>query len=267
MTTVHDVIPMIFPDRVAKSKKARLYPLYRWLMKEVGARSDVIITDSNASKTDIIQHLRIADPSKIRPVYCGVSDRFRPSPRPPQTEPSRSRTILYVGRADPYKNLSAVIKALPIIRKHCTFPVTLTVAGSHDSRYPEAERMAGELGVEAFVNWTGYLSDEMLTLAYQQSDVLVHPSLYEGFGLQVVEAMACGLPVVCSRAGSLPEVAGDAAILVDPSDSKMLARRIADVLTDGALARQLSKKGIRQAARFTWVRTAAETLAIYEELA
>jgi glycosyltransferase involved in cell wall biosynthesis len=265
VATVHDVIPMIFPDLVPKSKKARVYPLYRWLMKRVGTRADIIVTDSHASKTDIVKHLRIANPSKVRPIYCGVSERFRPAPRRAQTDSSRPRTLLYVGRADPYKNLAGVIRALPQIREQCPFPVTLTVAGSPDPRYPEAQHLAVELKVNDFVNWTGYLSDEALTTAYQQADVLVHPSLYEGFGLQVVEAMACGLPVVCSNAGSLPEVVGEAAIAVPPNDIVALTGRIAEVLTREALAREMSEKGIRQAAQFTWSRTAAETLAVYEE--
>ena len=267
VATVHDVIPMIFPRLVPKSKKARVYPLYRWLMIQVGARADVVITDSQASKTDIVRHLRIANPGRVRPVYCGVSDRFRPAPRPGRAERSATRTLLYVGRAAPYKNLAAVIRARPDIRKQCPFPVTLTVAGSPDPRYPEAQRVALDLQVNDAVNWTGYLSDEMLASAYRQADVLVHPSLYEGFGLQVVEAMASGLPVVCSRAGSLPEVAGDAALLVDPQDPADIARRVVEVLTRPGLAGELSEKGIRRAASFTWTRTAAETLAIYEELA
>lgn len=267
VATIHDVIPMIYPDRVPKSKKARVYPIYRWLMKEVGARADVIATVSNASRADIIRHLRIADPSKVKPVYDGVSERFVPAPRPVASDPSRQRTLLYVGRADPYKNLAVALRALPHIQQQCPFPVTLTVVGSPDPRYPEAQQLAAELGLNRSINWTGYLSDDALTAAYQQADVLVHPSLYEGFGLQVVEAMACGLPVVCSRAGSLPEVVGDAALMVDPQDATMLARQVTDVLTNAGRAREMSAKGIRRAAQFTWARTAAETLAIYEGLA
>jgi alpha-1,3-rhamnosyl/mannosyltransferase len=267
VATVHDVIPMLFPRLVPRSRKARLYPIYRWLMRQVGARADVIITDSNAARADILKHLCIGDASKVKPVYCGVSDRFRPAPRPPVTDASRPRTLLYVGRADPYKNLAAVIRALPDIRKQCPFPVTLTLAGSPDPRYPEAQDLAAALNVRDGIRWTGYLSDEALMAAYHQADLLVHPSLYEGFGLQVVEAMASGLPVVCSNAGSLPEVVGDAAITVDPHDSAALARRVIEVLTDAALAARMSEEGVRRAAQFTWERTAAETLAIYRELA
>ena len=267
VATVHDVIPMIFPQLVPKSTKARLYPVYRWLMLQIGARADVIITDSNASRADIVRHLRIDDASKVKPVYCGVSDRFRPAARPAATDSARPRTLLYVGRADPYKNLAAVIRALPDIQKQCPFPVTLTVAGSPDPRYPEAQDLAVALNVQDAIRWTGYLSDDAMMSAYHQADLLVHPSLYEGFGLQVVEAMASGLPVVCSNAGSLPEVVGDAAITVDPHDSAALARRVAEVLTNAALAARMSEQGVRRAGQFTWARTAAETLAIYQGLA
>ena len=258
---------MIFPRLVPRSKKARLYPLYRWVMMETGRRAARIVTDSNASRDDIIRLLRIADPSKVRTVYSGVSSRFKPAPgRTASADPGRPRTLLYVGRADPYKNLVTIIRALPQIRKQCPFPVSLTVAGSPDPRYPEARAAAEEWGVADAVKWTGYLSDDALASLYQTSDVLVHLSLCEGFGLQVAEAMASGLPVVCSNTSSLPEVAGDAAILVDPTDVAQVAARVAEVLTRPDLAGELARKGAARAAQFTWPRAAAETLAIYREL-
>ena len=122
------------------------------------------------------------------------------------------------------------------------------------------------MGVQDAITWTGYVSDEELVVAYQGADVLVHPSRYEGFGLQVAEAMSCGLPVICSNAGGLPEVAGDAAILLDPDNVSGFGQKIVDVLSNESLADEMSKKGLSQAAKFTWQRTAAETLAIYEEI-
>lgn len=287
VTTIHDVIPMIFPTHAPKSKKARLYPLYRRLMIEVGARSDAIIADSRASRTDIIKHLRIppASESKVKTIYCGVSERFCPSEmdgvRPCNIDLCSSlsenrdkvniqgltpKTILYVGRTDPYKNLTTLIRAFAEAKKSCHFPITLTIAGSRDNRYPEAMRLATELGIKDAIHWTGYLSDEELVSAYQHADLLVHPSRYEGFGLQVIEAFACGLPVICSNTGSLPEVAGDAAIMVDPDDIHGLSKKIREVFENPSLAKEMSEKGMHQAAKFTWSRTAAETLALYEEI-
>jgi alpha-1,3-rhamnosyl/mannosyltransferase len=268
VVTIHDVIPMMFPTHAPKSKKARLFPIYRRLMLQIGARANAIITDSNASREDVIMHLQldVSSKDKVRTVYCGVSDRFQPPPARTQRNGDETRTILYVGRSDPYKNVATLICAFSIARKRAPFPIRLTIAGSPDPRYPEAARLAAELGVQDAIEWTGYIPDAQLVAAYQQSDVLVHPSRYEGFGLQVAEAMACGLPVICSDAGALPEVAGDAAIMLKPDKVQGFAAKILNVLADPILAQQMSEKGQRQAAKFTWDRTAAETLAIYEEI-
>lgn len=268
VATIHDVIPMVFPQHAPKSRKARLYPIYRRLMYEIGRRADVIITDSRASRDDIVRHLRIPDSAagKVRPVYLGASERFLTAPRrePPGQSPARERLLLYVGRFDPYKNLATLVHALAKLRKACGFPVTLLLVGAPDPRYPETERLSRELGVADAIRWTGYLSEEELVEAYRSADVLVHPSRYEGFGLQIVEAMTVGLPVVCSNGGSLPEVAGDAAVMLDPDDCDGFADSIAAILRDDSLSAELARKGARQAAKFTWRRTAMDTLAIYE---
>jgi glycosyltransferase involved in cell wall biosynthesis len=266
VVTIHDLIPLVMRDQVRESKKARLFPLYRWLMTEIGARADAIVTDSRASAADIVRHLGIprADAGRVRTIYCGVAERFRGAgPRQPKSgiEP---RSILYVGRADPYKNLVVLIRAFAEARKTCAFPLSLVVAGAADPRYPEAGRLAAELGLADAVRWTGYLSDDELVALYQRADVLVHPSRYEGFGLQVLEAMACGTPVVCSNAASLPEIAGAAAILHSPDDVGGFAQSIARVLGSPDLAAKMSAAGLMRAAAFTWERAARETLAVYE---
>ncbi len=268
VTTIHDVIPMIFPHHAPRSRKARVYPIYRRLMIEVGKRSDVILTDSEASRRDVIRHLRI--PSEragaVHVVPCGVSDRFCPKDKPRPTG-NHERSIIYVGRADPYKNVATLIRAFAAARMQCPFPVRLFIAGSPDPRYPDAQQLAAELGVDSAMTWTGYLTDDELVAVYQDADLLVHPSRYEGFGLQVAEAMRCGIPVVCSNSGSLPEVAGDAAILLDPDDVDGFTAAIERVLTTPDLALSLREKGLRQAAQFTWERTARETLDVYRQLA
>ncbi|MDI6774285.1 MAG: glycosyltransferase family 1 protein [Verrucomicrobiota bacterium] len=271
VVTIHDVIPLAFPHYAPCSRKNRLFPIFRWIMRQVGRRADTILTVSQASRRDILAHLRIPQESthKVRVVYNGVSDLFRPAPekrRPAAAADSSSpRTVLYVGRQDPYKNLAGLVRALAILRRRAPFPARLAVVGAPDPRYTEPCRLADALGLTDAVAWTGYLQPDRLVLAYQQADVLAHPSRYEGFGLPVLEAMACGLPVVSSNAASLPEVAGDAALLVAPDDIEELAARLLDVLIQPALAASLAEKGIRRAAEFTWTRAAAQTLAIYEE--
>jgi glycosyltransferase involved in cell wall biosynthesis len=259
---------MIFPHHAPRSRKSRVYPLYRRIMLEIGARADAIIADSEVSRNDVIKHLLIPaeDADKVKAIHLGVSDRFRQARSAPEHSketPDRPRRILYVGRADPYKNVSVLIQAFSAARKRCPFPVALTMAGQPDPRYPEAVQLVRQLGLADAVTWAGYLSDAKLAAAYASADLLVHPSRYEGFGLQVAEAMACGVPVVCSDGGSLPEVAGDAAILLKPDDVAGFGDEIVRVLSTPSLAADLSARGMAQAARFTWRRTAEETLALY----
>lgn len=270
VTTIHDVIPLVLRDQVSRSRKARMFPVYRRLMLEVGARSDAVITDSRASRADILKCLRIPRESedKVKVIYCGVAECFVPgsATRAEAGVDGAVRKLLYVGRSDPYKNLVGLIRALAIVRGRHALDARLTVVGSPDPRYPEAGQVAGELGLDAAVRWVGYLPDDAMVAAYQAADLLVHPSRYEGFGLQVAEAMACGVPVICSNAAALPEVAGEAAILVDPDDVAGLADRIAGVLTQPEVARAMAERGRDQARKFTWARTAAETLALYEQV-
>ncbi len=268
VTTIHDVIPMIFPNHAPRSRKARVYPLYRRLMLEVGRRSDAIVTDSEASRKDIIEHLRIPAErqDRVRVVYCGVNPRFRPPQQPLSANPNRTRNILYVGRCDPYKNIDTLLKAFAAACQRTELKLRLTLAGSPDPRYPEPQQLADRLGIRDAVTWTGYVSDEMLVRLYQESDLLVHPSRYEGFGLQVAEAMACGTPVICSNAGSIPEVAGDATVLLDPDDVAGFAAAIARVLSTPSETGELVDRGLSRVAQFTWERAAAGMSEIYSEL-
>lgn len=264
IVTLHDVIPLRFPHHAPRARKSRLYPLFRWVMKAVGRRAHAILTVSHASREDILRFLRIPldERDKVRVVYNGVSNAFRPAAQVPHKD-HEARCLLYVGRSDPYKNLEGLVQAFARLRTMMAPPVKLRLVGPRDPRYPEAQRLAQRLGVAEHVEATGYLAPEALVQAYQSADALVHPSRYEGFGLQVLEAMACGTPVVCSNRGALPEVVGDAALLVDPDDIDGLAQAMHRVLTDDALARELATRGLRRAAEFTWRRAAVATLAVY----
>jgi glycosyltransferase involved in cell wall biosynthesis len=267
VATIHDVIPMIFPHHAPQSMKSRFYPFYRFLMREIGRRADRIITDSRASRQDVVRYLNIPGPRQaaVRAVYCGVADRFIHAPRTPQP-PSSPLTVLYVGRPDPYKNLALLIRAFASARKQLATPMILKLIGSDDPRYPEPRELANSLGLGDSVVWTGYLHDQELVDTYRTADLLVHPSRYEGFGLQIVEAMMSGLPVICSNGGSLPEVAGDAAIVLPPDDEAGFTDHIIRVLSDPSLQQAMREKGYLQAAQFNWRRNAEETLAIYREL-
>jgi glycosyltransferase involved in cell wall biosynthesis len=265
VTTIHDLIPLLFPEYAPRSKKRRLFPIYRLLMREIGRRSDVIITDSQCSRTDVIAHLHIpADRSdKVLAIPVGVSPAF--TPEKGEASEKASKTVLWVGRTDPYKNLAGLVQAFAIVRKTAPFPVRLRIAGSRDPRYPEASQLAEALNITPDIDWLGYVSDEQLVDEYRKADVFVLPSRYEGFGLPVVEAMACGTPVICGNGGSLPEVAGDAAMQVHPDDIEGMAEAIRRVLSDPALAAGMVGRGLRRAAVYTWAETARLTLLAYNK--
>lgn len=276
VTTIHDLIPLIFPQYTPRSRKRRFFRLYRLLMRQAALRSDVIITDSQCSRSDVLRHLRISPgrEDRVLAIPVGVSPSFGPEPpRKPRSETesevggggpcSRSKTVLWVGRPDPYKNLVGLVKAFALLRKERFARVSMRLAGPRDDRYPEASQLASSLGVRDYITWLGYVSDEVLVREYQNADVLVLPSLYEGFGMPVIEAMACGTPVVCSNRGSLPEAAGDAAIVVQPDDIVGIAEAVKRVLTDPRLANDMAARGLRHASKYRWSETARRTLDAY----
>ncbi len=267
--TLHDLIPLLFPEYAPRARKRRLFFVYRCLMREVARRADLIITVSESSRRDILRSLLrgLRRPPALAVIGEGVSPRFTPDPARPHPAPGAARKIFWVGRPDPYKNLTGLLRAFAELRRRAAFPVELRLAGAMDPRYPEAPRLAREMGVADAVVWLGYLTDAQLLAEYRQADVFALPSLYEGFGLPVLEAMACGTPVVCSNCASLPEVAGDAALLVDPRDGAALARALLRPLTEPALAAELAARGLTRARQATWEETARRTLAAYRAAA
>lgn len=265
VVTIHDLIPLLFPEHTPKALKTRFHPVYRWIMREVGKRADMIITVSESSRNDILRHMAVPPEKSDRVVAIpeGVSDRYEPASRPARDH----KLILYVGRMDPYKNVPGLLTAFDRVLRDDTVPVRLRIIGPADERYPQARDMIETKGLHEHIDWPGYVSGEELKQAYQEADVFVLPSLYEGFGLPVLEAMACGTPVVCSNRASLPEVAGDAALLVDPEDTDALTDAIRTVLTDANRAEALRIKGLDRAAHFSWQRTAEETVQAYRRIA
>jgi glycosyltransferase involved in cell wall biosynthesis len=285
VTTIHDLIPLMFPDYAPRAWKRRFFLLYRRLMREVAARSDLVLTDSRSARDDVVRHLRLP-PERVLAIPLGVLPAFQPASMSFGAQRSTldascvsgvtgwtpgdagaAQTILWVGRADPYKNLAGLIEAFAELRKQYQSPVELRIVGPKDRRYPEASRRAEKLGVTDAITWLGYLPDDRLVREYQNADVFVQPSWYEGFGLPVLEAFACGTPVVCSNKGSLPEVSGGAALIVQPQDTIGLTEAMRRVLTDARLARDMRARGLRRAHKFTWETTARMTLEAYRKAA
>lgn len=268
VTTIHDLIPLRFPDHAPQSRKSRLMPIFRQVLREAARRSTRIATVSHVSATDIAELLHAA-PGKIDVIHNGVSPDFSP-PAAPVGAFSTKRDpleLLYVGRADPYKNIERLIHVVHALQQEHACPTRLTLVGTPDPRYPEPQKCIQRLGLENTVRWTGFVMDNELLAHIRAADVMVHASRYEGFGLQIIEAMACGIPVVCSNAGSLPEVAGNAAILVPPDDTAAYARAILHLRDDSQERNRRIAAGLENAKRFSWEITAHATIACYEAAA
>jgi alpha-1,3-rhamnosyl/mannosyltransferase len=233
-------------------------------------RQAVAIIAISQQTADDVQHMLGIPSSTIRVIPLGVDARFRPSV--PQTEIADARVIyglpeefvLYVGNTMPHKNVPRIVEAFAAARQ--TKPgLTLVLAGRRDSYRPlvdDAIRTAGVLGSVRFVN---YVEEMHLPALYAASRALIFPSLYEGFGMPVLEALACGTPVITSDRGSLAEIAGRAAMLVDPRNVSEIAEALAAVVRDGSEASRLRAAGPIRAAEFTWTRTAERHVELYKE--
>jgi glycosyltransferase involved in cell wall biosynthesis len=259
--TLHDLIFLFHPETHK--------PLNRWFLTLMMPRflraADAVIAVSECTKRDAVRFYGIPE-EKITVIYEGVNPRFRPA-SPETIAAVRARYglpehfILYVGTIEPRKNLTALLEAFHHLL--ATHDLRLVIVGKKGWLYEGFFRRLRELGLEDRVIFTGYVPDEDLPAIYSAADLFVFPSLYEGFGLPVLEAMACGTPVICSNTSSLPEVAGDAALLVDPTDVRALAGAMERALTDEHLRSELMAKGLERARWFTWEKAAAKTLEVY----
>jgi alpha-1,3-rhamnosyl/mannosyltransferase len=240
------------------------------MIRGVARRARLIVTPSEFSKAAIVGALGVP-PERVRVVPHGVRDDLRvPVPAPEADALLRRHGIagpylLFVGKMDPLKNVETLLLAFAIIRRDA--PLQLVLAGPSGWYGAVLRRRVEELGLGAVVRFLGHVADGDLRVLYQGARVMVFPSLFEGFGLPVLEAMASGTPVVCSSHCSLPEVAGDAALLVDPTAPGELAATVLRVLHDPGLHDRLRRAGLQRSAPFTWRESARRTVAVYEDAA
>ncbi|MGD8623299.1 MAG: glycosyltransferase family 1 protein [Anaerolineae bacterium] len=247
----------------------RAYVLFslRWALP----RARAVIAISESTRQDAVRHLGLA-PERVKVVYCGADPLFRPIEDGSLLEAARhrlrlpARFVLSVGTLEPRKNIPRLLEAFRCLKDEGDLAHKLVIVGDRGWLYDEVFRQIGQLQLEHDTVLTGYLAREDLVLAYNLADLFVYPSLYEGFGLPPLEAMACGCPVVTSDRSSLPEVVGDAALLVDPEDVPALARAMAALLHRPDKRAELAARGFRQAGRFSWDRAARQTLEIYAEI-
>jgi glycosyltransferase involved in cell wall biosynthesis len=234
-------------------------------------RSNCILTVSEASKRDILHFFNVP-PAKIVVVYNAIDEHFWETP--PEEDVARVREryqldhqfVLYVGNIKPHKNLVRLIEAFAELRKSGFEQVKLLIIGDEISRLPALRRSVHRHKLHKHVRFLGYLPDRTLAILYRLAAVFVFPSLYEGFGLPPLEAMASGTPVVTSNVSSLPEVAGDAAVLVDPYDVDSIVEGLRLVLSNPAAAADLRRRGLERAREFSWARSVEKTRQVYQAI-
>jgi glycosyltransferase involved in cell wall biosynthesis len=268
--TIHDVIFLRYPRAFRPLKRLYLAALTGWSARHAAH----VVTVSEATRQDVITLLRV-DPRRVTTVHNGVGAQFAPLSAEKKAAFRRSknlngRTVLYIGTIEPRKNITTLLEAFSRLTHNPDLDdVTLLIGGSKGWYYDEIFATAERLGLTAGgrVRWLDRVPDEDLPLWYNIANVCAYPSLYEGFGLPPLEAMACGTPVVASNTSALPEVVGTAGILLDPNDVRAWTNALTKVLGDPDVARSMSEAGLKQASGFSWERTAAETLAILEAVA
>ena len=267
VVTIHDLGYLYYPQA-----HRLLDRLYLDLSTRYNAHAAAhLIADSSATKRDLIERYG-SKPDKISVVYPGYDETtFRPVRDEEAIEIIKARYgitddyILFVGTLQPRKNLTRLIEAFSNLQSQIS-NLQLVIAGKKGWLYEDIFRQVEELGLEGKVVFTDYVPEGDLPALLSGARLFVFPSLYEGFGLPVLEAMACGTPVVCSNTSSLPEVAGNAALLVDPLDVEELAAAMERVLGDEELRAGLIERGFEQTRRFSWEKCARETLSVLESV-
>ncbi len=272
---IHDVIPLVTPYFFDSRPDP---PLLTWLFRlvyktslaVVAWKARRIITDSECSRRDIERLFPWAK-GKVVVIPPGADPRYRrmTDAREIQHAITRydlpHRFLLYVGGLGQRKNISGLLRAYRLLTRRLLDVPALVVVGKHNAFYDPLQRLATALGIADQVHFPGFVPTEDLAALLSAADLLVYPSFYEGFGLPVLEAMACGCPVVCSETSSLPEVGGDAVLYSNPVHAEDLAEQMERVLTDRALRVDLIERGLRRAREFSMERMTAEVFRVYKE--
>ncbi|MHB1416164.1 MAG: glycosyltransferase family 4 protein [Chloroflexota bacterium] len=253
VVTVHDVIPLVLPGY----RGSPLVRVYMALAATAARRAAAIICDSRHSQADAVRTLGVPA-ARTRVIYLAPAVRRRYG--------LGERFFFYVGGLDRRKNLGVLLRAFAeVAAKHPEAQLAIAgQAASTSPLFPDWRGMAAALGLGDQVRFLGHVSEADKALLYGAALAFAFPSLYEGFGLPPLEAMACGTPVLCADASSLPEVVGEAAILLPPADARAWGEALRRVWEDGELREELREKGLAQAAAFSWERTVRETVEVYE---
>ena len=266
VTTIPDIAYEHFPEAFPRSQRIWM----KQLIRSSALKADHVITVSEYSKRDIARTYGVSE-EKITVTYEGASEEFRPHDKEGAEEKLARNYgimggfILYLGRLQGRKNLARVVEAYAKVRA-AGLPHKLVLAGKRDSLFGPVLSRIRDLKIEDHVLLPGYIPAEDVPLFYSAAEVFIYPSLFEGFGLPVVEAMACGVPVITSRGSSLEEVAGDAALLVDPLSEESIAGALLQILQDDQMRLQMSKAGLERSKLFNFEKTARQTMDVYERV-
>jgi len=249
LVTIHDVNHLANPSHFSLPKRLWARILYKNAVK----RSDVIYTVSKFSKSEILKFFKVS-PEKIKVVYCGIQDNFESNINN-KTIPLPVDYILFVGNVKPHKNLITLLKAYYQLDKTTTKKYKLVILGRKEGFVTEDSEVftyVEDNNLYENVHFTGHVPDNVLSNVYRNATLFVFPSLYEGFGLPVLEAMSCGVAVLCSDRASIPEIAGNASIYFNPENIEELTDKIMRLLEDKDLRAEYVKKGLEQHKKFTW---------------
>ena len=273
VVTIHDLIPLLLREY----RGGPLVRLYSALVSTAAQNSALVLTDSEASRQDIVTHLGLPA-ERVHVVYLAADERYTPEPslfpgeKPGFAEKTwfQKRYVLYLGGFDVRKNVTTVLQtyrwAGPAIGEECPLVIAGRLPERDTSFTPDPRRLAREQGIdERFVRFIGFVDEADKPALYRGAAAFIFPSRYEGFGLPPLEALACGTPVVGSGISSIPEIVGDAGVLLPPDDAEGMAGALIQLATDEGFRAELSRRALAQAARFSWERTARETLAAYQD--
>jgi glycosyltransferase involved in cell wall biosynthesis len=266
VVTVYDLSFLRFPEVYRWANRTYLSALTPPSLR----RADRVITISEDARRDVIDLCGVA-PEKVTPILLAADERFSPASPDAiaafrQRQRLPERFVLYQGTLQPRKNVETLVRAYARLRGQGSDDHILVLAGARGWHDESVFELTHQLGLDDAVRFPGFVPDDELALWYSSATVFAFPSRFEGFGLPLLEAMACGTPVVSSNASSLPEVVGDAGLLVDPSDVDGLAVALRDLMDDEPRRNALSAAGLARAATFSWQRMASETVQVYREV-
>ncbi|MDT8304553.1 MAG: glycosyltransferase family 1 protein [Anaerolineae bacterium] len=266
--TVHDLNFLYYPEYLTPESRGYYRGQIGWAVRE----ADRIAADSEHTRQDLIERLGVA-PEKVRRIYLAANPIYHQTPPPAAVAETLAAYslprgfLLFVGTLEPRKNVPVLLEAYALLREEAQVGLPLVLVGGKGWLYEEIFEKIEGLGLSGSVRHLSGVSDQMLAHLYHAAGVLALPSHYEGFGLPPLEAMHCGCPVVVSERGSLPEIVGEAGIVLPPDDVPAWAEALARLISDSEHRERMISRGRVQAARFTWEETAAETLALYREAA